>query len=80
LKSGRTSAPRSPQAADKARLDVGQPQGPAVCIHRYAVAATVVGAIDQDATHAPLVAHFTERDFLGSRCEHYFDSALSFSG
>jgi hypothetical protein len=40
------------------------------------VAATVVGAIDQDATHAPLVAHFTERDFLGSRCEHYSDSAL----
>jgi hypothetical protein len=40
------------------------------------MAATVVGAIDQDATHAPLVAHFTERDFLGSRFEHYSDSAL----
>jgi hypothetical protein len=30
----------------------------------------VVGAIDQDATHAHLVAHLAEGDFLGSRCEH----------
>jgi hypothetical protein len=33
--------------------------------------------MDQDAAYAHLVAHFSERDFLGSRCEHYFDFALS---
>ena len=36
----------------------------------------VVGAVDQDAANAHVVAHFAERDFLG-RCEHYFDFALS---
>jgi hypothetical protein len=34
------------------------------------MAAFLVGAVDQDATHAHLVAHFAERDFLGPRCEH----------
>jgi hypothetical protein len=40
------------------------------------MAAMVVGAVDQHATHAH-VAHLAEGDFLGARCEHYFDSALS---
>jgi hypothetical protein len=28
----------------------------------------MVGAVDQDAANAHLVAHFAERDFQGSRC------------
>jgi hypothetical protein len=35
----------------------------------------IVSAVDEHATHTHL-AHFAERDFLGSRCEHYSDSAL----
>jgi hypothetical protein len=40
------------------------------------MAAMVIGAVDRDATHAHL-AHSAEGDFLGSRCEHYFDFAFS---
>jgi hypothetical protein len=60
-------------------VEIRQPHvvRPVVGIHRHAVAATVVGAVDQDATHAHIVAHLAEGDFLGSRCEHYFDSALA---
>ena len=40
------------------------------------MAAMVVRAVDEDAVHAHVVAHLAEGDFLGSRCEYYFDSAL----
>jgi hypothetical protein len=56
------------RGADEARLDVGQPHvvGPAIGIHRHAVAASVVGAVDEHAMHAHLASHFAEGDFLGS--------------
>jgi hypothetical protein len=64
--------------ADEARLNIGKPDiiGPAVCTQGDGMAAAVVGAVDQDAAHADL-AHVAEGDFLGSRCEHYFDFAFS---
>jgi hypothetical protein len=51
--------------AEEARLEVGQPHvvSPFVRADRNRVAAFVIRAIDQDATHAGL-AHFAEGDFL----------------
>jgi hypothetical protein len=70
LKSGRTSAPRLPQAAQAKRgsiSDSGISSGPAIRVHRHRMAAMVVGAIDRDVAHAHVAAHIAERDFPGSR-------------
>ena len=64
--------------ADKARLDIRQPQLVPLAIGAQgdAMAAVLVRAIDQDTAHAHL-AHVAEGDFLRSGCEHYFDFAFS---
>jgi hypothetical protein len=57
-KSGRSSAPFLPEAEQTKRgSDVGEPDliGPAVAAHRDGVAAVVIGALDQQPTHAVLV-------------------------
>ncbi|WP_027524103.1 hypothetical protein [Bradyrhizobium sp. Ec3.3] len=55
----RTAAPAD--AAGKARFDIGQAHlvGPAIGAQGHVVAATIVGAINQDAAHAH-VAHVAE--------------------
>jgi hypothetical protein len=59
---GLTSAPRLPAGgADEARLNVGQPHliRPAIGAERRGMAATVVGAIDQDARPMSTRLHCT---------------------
>jgi hypothetical protein len=54
-KSGLTSAPRFPHLWHTKRSSISE--------------AMIVGAIDQDATHAHLIAHFAERDLLRSHAD-----------
>jgi hypothetical protein len=63
---------------DETLLDIRLPQivRRAIGAERHGMAATIVGAIDQDAAHAHL-AHLAEGDFLRTRCEHYFDFVFS---
>jgi hypothetical protein len=53
--------------ADETTFYVGQPKviGPLIGTRGDAVAAAVIGAVDQHATHAH-IAHFGKGDFLGA--------------